>query len=221
MTQETSQTTIQRALVVEDQPATRQWLRSVLERAFPGSEIVEAGSIAAGLEHASARPVDLALVDLGLPDGSGISLIQELNITSPATRTVVATIYDDDEHVFPALRAGAMGYLLKEQPQETLVAMLKRIVSGEPPLSPSIARRVLRFFAPSESSPPQENLSPREEEVLRLIAKGYKLAEVGDMLQVTRHTAAGYLKNVYRKLNISSRAEATLEATRRGLVTPD
>jgi DNA-binding NarL/FixJ family response regulator len=220
MSHESSQAAIRRALVVEDQPATREWLRQVLEGAFPGIEVLEAGTLAHGREHLASSSVELALIDLDLPDGSGVSLIQELNLTSPATRAVVATIYDDDGHVFPALRAGATGYLLKEQPQEILMAMLRRIVSGEPPLSPSIARRVLRFFAPTESSSPPEHLSPREEEVLRLIAKGYKLAEVGDMLDVSRNTAAGYLKSVYRKLNISSRAEATLEATRRGLVAP-
>lgn len=218
MSRDSSLATIRRALVVEDQPATRQWLRRVLEGAFPGIEVVEAGTLARGREHVGEQPVDLALIDLDLPDGSGISLIKELNLSSPSTRTVVATIYDDDEHVFPALRAGATGYLLKEQPQDILMAMLRRIVSGEPPLSPAIARRVLRFFAPTEAASPPEHLAPREEEVLRLIAKGYKLSEVGEMLEVSRNTAAGYLKSVYRKLNISSRAEATLEATRRGLV---
>ncbi|MEO6078353.1 MAG: response regulator transcription factor [Steroidobacteraceae bacterium] len=173
MTEVTPQTLIQRALVVEDQPATREWLRGVLDGAFPGIDIVEAGTLGRGREFIEQQPVDLALIDLDLPDGSGISLIQELNLSAPATRTVVATIYDDDEHVFPALRAGATGYLLKEQPQDVLMAMLRRIVSGEPPLSPAIARRVLRFFAPSGPTAPPEHLSPREEEVLQLIAKGY------------------------------------------------
>lgn len=220
MTPDTPQTAIKRALLVEDQPATRAWLRQVLEGAFAGVEVLEAGTLARAREHVAEHAVDVALVDLNLPDGSGVTLVQELNLSAPATRTVVATIYDDDEHVFPALRAGATGYLLKEQPQDVLMAMLRRIVSGEPPLSPSIARRVLKFFAPSEASAPPEHLSPREEEVLRLTAKGYKLAEVGEMLEVSRNTAAGYLKSVYRKLNISSRAEATLEAARRGLVSP-
>lgn len=218
--QDSAQPAIRHALVVEDQPATREWLRRVLENAFPGIVIAEAGTLARGREHMARQQVDLALIDLDLPDGSGINLIQEFNLSSPQTRTVVATIYDDDEHVFPALRAGATGYLLKEQPQDVLTPMLRRIVSGEPPLSPAIARRVLRFFAPTEAAAAPEHLSPREEEVLRLIAKGYKLAEVGEMLNVSRNTAAGYLKSVYRKLNISSRAEATLEATRRGLVAP-
>jgi DNA-binding NarL/FixJ family response regulator len=215
---------ISAALVLEDQPDTRAWLKRVLTSAFADVSILEAGTIADARALLAEHRVDLALLDLDLPDGSGVSIIEELSVRSPQTRSVVATIYDDDEHVFPALRAGASGYLLKEQSQDVLVAMLKRIVGGEPPLSPAIARRVLRFFTPP-SVPEQkteqfadQHLSPREQEVLQLIAKGYKLAEVGELLKVSRNTAAGYLKSVYRKLNISSRAEATLEAARRGLV---
>jgi DNA-binding NarL/FixJ family response regulator len=133
---------------------------------------------------------------------------------------VVATIYDDDQHVFPALRAGAHGYVLKEQSREVLARLLTGIVSGEPPLSPSIARKMLRFFNPAPTPDDEAGLSPREEEVLRLIAKGYTLAAVGDLLKISRHTVAGYVKALYRKLNVTSRAEATLEAARRGIVNP-
>jgi DNA-binding NarL/FixJ family response regulator len=209
------------ALVLEDQPDTRAWLAQVLVQAFPNVHVLQAATIAEARALLGAHTIDLALLDLDLPDGSGVTIIEALSLASPSTRSVVATIYDDDDHVFPALRAGASGYLLKEQPQDALVAMLKRIVGGEPPLSPAIARRMLRFFLPAPTTTQaadDEHLSPREEEVLQLIAKGYKLAEVGELLKVSRNTAAGYLKSVYRKLNISSRAEATLAAAKRGLV---
>ncbi|MBI5462821.1 MAG: response regulator transcription factor [Gammaproteobacteria bacterium] len=208
-------------LVLEDLPDSRAWLVEVMRRAFPDIEVSEAGTLAEARAAVQRQRPDIALIDLNLPDGFGVSLIGELNQLSPDIFTVVATIYDDDQHVFPALRAGAHGYLLKEQSQELLANLLKGIVSGEPPLSPSIARKMLRFFSPSPSETPPVELTPREQEVLRLIAKGYKLAEVARILEISRHTVADYVKNLYRKLNITTRAEATLEATRRGIVGPE
>ena len=141
---------------------------------------------------------------------------------------VVVTIYDDDDHLFPALQAGAFGYLLKEQPQETLIAQLLRMTQGEPPLSPPIARRVLSHFA---SSPQRQKtlmrqiehevkLTERETDVLQRVAKGYTLPEIAQQFGLSRHTIADHIKQIYRKLNVSSRAEAALEAARRGLVQP-
>lgn len=170
------------------------------------------------------RP-QLAIVDLGLPDGSGLDLLKALPAVAPGCIAVVATIYADDGHLFPALRAGAAGYLLKDEPAERFEAALRGIVDGEPPLSPSIARRVLRTFA---EPPPvaaaiaadeeDAHLAPRERETLMLIGKGYKLPEVATALGVTRASAATYIKTIYRKLAISSRAEAALVASRLGLV---
>jgi DNA-binding NarL/FixJ family response regulator len=142
---------------------------------------------------------------------------------------VVVTIHDDDEHLFPALQAGAFGYLLKEQSREQLAEQLHRISQGEPPLSPSIARRVIQYFtaqarmAPqaqqddSDSVTPHVQLTDRENEVLLRVAKGFTLPEIGQQLNLSRHTIADYVKQIYRKLNVSSRAEAALEAQRLGL----
>lgn len=208
-------------LVVEDLPDSRTWLVEVMRQAFPAIIVNEAGTLAEARTLVQRQRPDIALIDLNLPDGYGVSLIAELNQLAPEIFTVVATIYDDDQHVFPALRAGAHGYLLKEQSREVLAGLLKGIVSGEPPLSPAIARKMLRFFSPAPSENPAVELTPREQEVLRLIAKGYKLADVARILELSRHTVADYVKNLYRKLNISTRAEATLEATRRGIVGPE
>jgi len=213
--------TMRYGLVLEDLPDSRIWLVEVMRQAFPAIEICEAGTLAEARAAVAAQSSDVALIDLNLPDGFGVSLISELNQLSPDIFTVVATIYDDDQHVFPALRAGAHGYLLKEQSQELLAVLLRGIVSGEPPLSPSIARKMLRFFNPAPSEVSAIALTPRELDVLRLIAKGYKLADVARMLEISRHTVADYMKNLYRKLNISTRAEATLEAARRGIVGPE
>lgn len=206
------------AVIVEDLDAVRDWLQSVLCECFPGIEIRCANDLASARRQLVSAP-DLALIDLGLPDGNGIDLIRNTRQRHPALQMVVTTIYDDDNHLFPALRAGACGYLLKDQPRELLVRQLRGIARGEPPLSPAIARRMLRVFEAETVADDQlRSLSPRERETLVLIAKGYRLAEVATALGVTRNTAAGYVKNVYRKLEISCRAEAALTASRLGLV---
>lgn len=134
-------------LVVEDLPDIRAWLVDTARIAFPDSEVVAVGRCREGLGEAVARRFDVALIDLELPDGSGVAVIQALRTHQPQAMSVVLTIHDDDDHLFPALQAGAFGYLLKESPQEDLVAQLRRIAQGEPPLSPPIARRVLTYFS--------------------------------------------------------------------------
>ena len=208
--------------IVEDHPDVALGLAAALQGAFPGIALRLVDGLEAALQQLREgyRP-DIALIDLGLPDGSGLDLLRALPAAAPGCIAVVTTIYADDAHLFPALRAGAAGYLLKDEPRERLESALRGILAGEPPLSPSIARRVLRTFA--EAVPAQEpdddaHLSPRERETLMLIGKGYKLPEVAEALGITRTSAATYIKTVYRKLAISSRAEAALVANRLGLV---
>jgi DNA-binding NarL/FixJ family response regulator len=196
---------------------SQRWLSQALTAAFEGVEVV---GVAGSLEEArrlvpTLLPLDVALIDLGLPDGSGLTLITQLRTLAPACQCVVTSIFDDDEHVFPALRAGACGYLLKDQPREVLSAALQGIVSGHPPLSPAIARRVLRFFQPEPTPGPQ--LTERELETLRYIARGLTQAECARVMGLSPHTVVGYVKEVYRKLNVSSRAEAALVARDLGL----
>ena len=210
-----------RALVLDDLLASRRWLRLAVEQAYPGIEVREAGSLAEA-EALIADPPDLALIDLGLPDGSGVQLIERLCDGSGKTLCVVATVFDDDAHLFPALRAGAQGYVLKDLSHADLADLLRGIASGQPPLSPSIARRLLRHFGPLAPSQPAnaeaEKLTAREKSVLQLIGKGLTVADAASTLELSRHTCAGYVKDIYRKLSVSSRAEATLAATRMGLV---
>lgn len=204
--------------ILEDLPETLVWLSQALADSFPGMAVSSAASVAAGRQAivAGLRP-DLALIDLGLPDGSGIEVIELIRRHSPETLCVVTSIFNDDAHVFPALRAGAGGYLLKDQPVARIVQALKGIAAGEPPLSPSIARRLLGFFAPAEPKAAVE-LTDRETEVLRFVAKGMTQAETARLLGLSAHTVAGYVKEIYRKLNVSSRAEAALVARDIGLV---
>ena len=206
-------------IVVDDHPAARQWLTAAVLEAFPGIEVTEAIDLATARAALARRLPDLAVIDLGLPDGSGIDLIREIHQLAPDASKIVSTVFGDDQHLFDALRAGAEGYVLKDEAQDKMRTMLKGITEGEPPLSPSIARRLLRQFN-DQANEPAVHLTSRESEVLTLIAKGYTVQRVGDLLDITRNTTAGYVKDIYRKLNVTNRAEATLEATRRGLVSP-
>jgi DNA-binding NarL/FixJ family response regulator len=207
-------------LLLEDLPEIRAWIKALVLQVFPRAQISEAARVHDALGLVSAVKFDLALVDLGLPDGSGVDVVAALRESQPDVQSVVVTIHDDDEHLFPALQAGAFGYVLKEQPREHFIEQLSRISQGEPPLSPSIARRVIAYFAaqarPQANAMPRVQLTDRESEVL-LVAKGYTLPEIGIQLTLSRHTIADYVKQIYRKLNVSSRAEAALEAQRMGL----
>jgi DNA-binding NarL/FixJ family response regulator len=214
-------------MVVDDLPAVRAGFVELLRESYPGARIFEAGRMSEAMQILQRESIDLMLVDLGLPDASGLELIRALAELRPQARSVVVTIFDDDDHLFPALQAGAFGYLLKDRPKVELRAQLRRIQDGEPPLSPSIARRMVQHFshlhtltsAQSLASPEEHvALTERESEVLQLVGKGYTLPEIAVQLGLSRHTIADYVKQIYRKLNISSRAEAALEAVRRGLV---
>jgi DNA-binding NarL/FixJ family response regulator len=208
-------------LLLEDLPEIRTWLKALVLQVFPGAQVSEASRVHDALGLVSAIPFQLALIDLGLPDGSGVDVVSALRESQPEAQSVVVTIHDDDEHLFPALQAGAFGYILKEQPRELIAEQLQRISSGEPPLSPSIARRVIAYFAAQEKPRadlmPHVQLTERESEVLLRVAKGFTLPEIGVQLSLSRHTIADYVKQIYRKLNVSSRAEAALEAQRLGL----
>ena len=221
---------IERALIVEDLDEPRAWLAELLPAALPA---VQAVDLAADLAQARAlmarHDYALALVDWGLPDGTAEGLITALAAAREGAMVIVATIHDDDAHVFPALRAGATGYVLKSQPRAVVEAQLRGIERGEPALSPSIALRILKHFqalpaaaplpAPSGDDPQHwPHLAAREVEVLRLIGRGHSGPEVARKLGLTVATTSSYVRNIYRKLGISSRAEAALEAARRGLV---
>ncbi|MES2941282.1 MAG: response regulator transcription factor [Pseudomonadota bacterium] len=223
----------ERALIVEDLDEPRRWLADILPRALPVVKRVDtAATLAEARENMRSHAYGLALVDWGLPDGTSEKLISELVAAREGAVIIVATIHDDDTHVFPALRAGASGYILKSQPDAVVVAQLQRIEIGEPALSPSIALRVLRHFRAMpaggmaslgtsrmpEADVPLIKLTEREADVLRLIAKGYRAPEVAPLLGLTPSTVSSYVRDIYRKLGISSRAEAAMEAVRRGLV---
>ena len=150
-------------LLLEDLPEIRAWLKALVMQVFPDAQISEASRIHDALELVNAVRFDVALLDLGLPDGSGVEVVQALREKQPEAQSVVVTIHEDDDHLFPALQAGAFGYLLKEQSREQLSEQLQRISQGEPPLSPSIARRVIQYFTAQARQQPMrepDNVTP-------------------------------------------------------------
>lgn len=214
-----------RVLVLEDLAQPRMWLCELVRTLFPRVRAIdEAASLAEAQQVLREHHHDLALLDWELPDGQAESLIRQIYRNSPSTMIVVSTIHEDDERVFAALRAGAQGYVLKSQPRELVAQQLLGIERGEPPLSPVIAHKVLAYFRHREAAEAsvgtaaeEASLAPRELDVLRLVAKGYRNAEVAELLGMTANTVGSYIKSIYRKLGVSSRAEAALEASRLGL----
>lgn len=223
----------QAGLVVEDDNDARPWLADRLREAFGDIPVTQTADVASAKRWladwlAAEIPCRLvAVVDLGLPDGSGIEVVRLLASRGDAAAAVVATIYDDDEHLFAAIAAGAAGYLLKDRSAPVMADYLRRIQAGEPPLSPSLSRRILAHFRDGGAAAPcapkspisalSDTLTPREREVLALLGRGLRSAEAAAVLKLSEHTVASHIKAIYGKLNISSRAEAALEARNLGL----
>lgn len=205
-------------LIVEDLEEVADWLSGIVTDIFPEAHLVLADNLATA-QAALAAYFDLALIDIGLPDGKGTHLINELKQRNPDTLCVITTIFDDPGHLFPALRAGADGYLLKDDPEDEFTSALQGIVAGRPPISASIARMMLQQFRPTPKTDFQ--LTTREEDMLVLIANGFSVKQAAQSLGIKENTAASYLKSLYQKLRISNRAEATLRAVQIGLINPE
>jgi len=250
-----------KVLIVEDNPVARSFLNRVVKESFSDPmEITEVGDLLGArrqlekakleAEQDSQHVFKLILVDLELPDGSGLELLTEVS-GYPAVK-IVTTLYSDDDHLFPALQCGADGYLLKEDRFEVLVEELQKIVRGQPPLSPAIARRLLSHFRPASSpnsgmapldsgfaplggsaasssgpnsrsvwmepAPEWERLTPRESEVLTYLSKGFTIKEIANLMGIKWFTVNDHIKSIYKKLNVSSRAEAAVLASKQGLV---
>ena len=214
------------AIIVEDVATTRAWLVQLLTQAFGDIAIEQAVDLRSARQWLAAQTGSadglVALVDLGLPDGSGLDLIAALRDRLPGAWIVVTTIFDDDVHLMHAMAAGAHGYLLKDGEPGELVAQLHGLDRGAAPISPAIARRILAQFRlhatfMSAGGTDRAALTPREIEVLRLIGRGLTVIEAARILTLSSETVATHVKNIYRKLGIATRAEAALEATRRNL----
>lgn len=213
---------MRRILIVEDEGRTRNWLRELAQEAFPSSRVDEGANQREGVKLVSSCTYDLALIDLNLPDGSGLEVLRKVKAGNCDTLCVVTTIMGEDFHIVSALTAGADGYLLKEQEKAVLVKQLKQLAEGVPALSPTVARRIMdhfRFTGPCIEA--ECKLTPREVEVLGLIARGFRIQDAACALSVAESTIATHVKSIYRKLGIGSRAEAAMHAAKIGLLTPE
>lgn len=209
---------IRNILVVEDEPAVLELLARKIQQGLPDVEnIYKASNLEQARGFLDSRDVDLALIDINLPDGKGLSLLPTYSNRPYNVQCIVLTAHDDDDFVFQSLRQGAQGYLLKNEPIDTIITQLSGIVNGVPPLSPAISHKILRFFSKPSQSSETVVLTRREEDVLTLLAKGLSRTEIAEVLSLSPHTIAGYIKTIYQKLNVSSRVEATHAAIKLGL----
>jgi DNA-binding NarL/FixJ family response regulator len=215
-----------RLLIADDQTLMREGLRVMLS-AQPDIEVVAEASDGRGaVNEAQLRHPDVALIDVRMPGMDGIEATRRLQQLSRPPRVVILTTFDHDDHVYDALRAGATGFLLKTTPPDHLVAAIRAAVEGESLLSPEIARRLAERFArgprPSAGGiPPElEELTPREVDVLRLIARGLTNAEIAEELVMSGATVKTHLNRIFRKTGVAERAQAVVLAYESGFVTP-
>jgi DNA-binding NarL/FixJ family response regulator len=209
-------------LIVEDDPATRERLAGIV-RATDGLELVAAvGDCAAALALLAQAgfAARVALVDLELPDGSGINVIRALRRALPAADAMVISVFGDEAHVLGAIEAGATGYLLKDADAAAIGAAILRLIAGESPISAAIARHLLKRFQSPPAAGEAPHLTARERDVLQLIAKGLSYARIADSLGMSVNTVPSYVKQIYRKLQVNSRGEAVFEALALGLIKP-
>ena len=205
--------------IVEDDAVTRESLRARIE-AHPRLTVGAAvGTAAEALAALGTRP-DVLLVDLGLPDGSGIDVIRGALRGHVGLPIMVITVFGNEKRVVGAIQAGAIGYLLKDDQTNEIGAAIEQLLQGGSPISPAIARHLIRHFqpAPAPASTSREALTTREQEVLGLAMKGFSYAEIAELLGLSPNTIASYTKHIYEKLAVGSRTEAIYEASRLGLI---
>lgn len=207
-----------RAAVIEDDPIVLERLCRLIRESGDITLIGSARNFESGSALVDCGGYDVLMCDLGLPDGSGIDLIRKSVALNPQADIIVVTMFADHKKVFDSIKAGAKGYLLKDDSLDDCVPGIREICRGGSPINPIIARKLLDRFRPDSDGSEHEALSEREHDVLGLLARGYSYAEVGSLLGISTQTVGTYVKRLYRKLEVSSRSEAVFEATSRGLL---
>jgi DNA-binding NarL/FixJ family response regulator len=205
--------------IIEDQREVREGLRTLIDGTSGFKCVSSFRTMEEALAGISANPPDVILTDIGLPGMSGVEGIRILRERHKAIPIVALTVYDDDDDVFNALCAGASGYLLKNTPPARLLESLREVVDGGGPMSPEVARRVIRLFR--QFRPPQRaeyHLSQQETEVLKLLVDGHHYKTAAKKLGISVNTVSFHLRNIYAKLEVHSKSEAVAKALRKGLV---
>ncbi|HTJ94822.1 MAG TPA: response regulator transcription factor [Pararobbsia sp.] len=212
--------------LVEDDPMMREAFERMVH-AHPDLTLLGSATTLADAQAAFAHVhAQVAIIDLGLPDGDGDTLIEGLRTSSPDTAVLVSTVFGDEAHVVRAIEAGARGYLLKDTTLDEFARSILLVVSGDAPLSPQIARHLLKRFAPpaadtrkpARDEKDKQALTPREFAILEQIACGFSVNETATSLGISYHTAATHIKNIYSKLAVTNRMQAINEARRKGMI---
>lgn len=205
-----------RILLVEDQTLMRQGLRTILELEPDMQVVGEAADGERGVQQALALRPDITLMDVQLPNQSGVEATAAICAAWPAAKVIILTTFDRDDYVYQAVRAGAAGFLLKDTPAEHLLAVVRRVQAGETFIQPEIAARALReLVRPAQA--PLDPLSEREREVLVLLAQGLANRQIAEALVISEGTVKNHVASILGKLRAANRTEAADIARRRGL----
>jgi DNA-binding NarL/FixJ family response regulator len=214
-------------LIVEDDSLMQQRLITILESlGYARSAISSAANLAEARQQTKQSPYAIVLVDIGLPDGSGVSLIQELRAEDPSLCILVISAWSTEDIILGALEAGATGYVLKERDDLEVTLSIRSVLRGGAPIDPFIARRILEKLPTAstgetvaKASNAPEALSAREKEILTLISEGMSNREIAEQLVISRYTVECHIKHIYRKLAVSSRTRAINAARQHGLLS--
>jgi NarL family two-component system response regulator LiaR len=211
-----------KVLIVDDHEIVRSGIRSLLATE-QGIEVVgEAANGRAAVEEAERLTPDVILMDLVMPEMDGVTAIREIRSRRRDSHILVLTSFGSDSKLFPAVKAGALGYLLKDTSPRDLVQAIRQAANGESSLNPAVARRLLREFSQeSDLTPPTEPLTDRETEVLRLVARGFSNEKIAKTLFISDATVRTHVSNILSKLNLTNRTQAALYALREGLASLD
>lgn len=194
--------------IVEDNPLGLELLAGIVE-STPDfqcvSRYVDAESALVALPR--IKP-DVVLMDINLPGQSGVECVRQLKLLLPATQFIMLTVYEDTNHIFQALAAGATGYLIKNASGEELVAAIREVLRGGSPMASNIARKVVQSFMPAPVLPGEQDLSPREKQVLDLLAEGQLYKEIAESLHIGVATVCSHVRRIYEKLHVQSRSQA-------------
>jgi DNA-binding NarL/FixJ family response regulator len=207
--------------IVEDDAPAREILADWMRHSSGFKCVGAHASVEEALELLPAEKPSVVLMDINLPGLSGIEGVRRLKPLLPDTQFLMLTVYEDADHVFDALAAGATGYLLKQTPRSELLASIKDVLAGGSPMTSNIARRVVQAFHREDATVPESaKLSQREREVLELLARGYLYKEITDSLNLSRGTLNTYIRRTYEKLHVRSRAQAVAKFSHFSLNDP-